>query len=79
MRRWETLLALFAVVLASVSAVPFAGRPRPLLAAAAIGCLVLLVYLRLRSAMVRGKPERAFDAYERALRIQEQRDRKYGR
>jgi hypothetical protein len=77
--RWETYLALVAVVLASLSAIPIGGRPRPLPAFAAIAILVAIVYMRFRSAFTRRRAKRTFDAYERALRIQEERERKYGR
>lgn len=80
MSRFETYLALLAVVLASLSVVNIGGRPRPVLAFAAIALLVLVGYLRLRrqiSSSKAKKPE--FDAYERALQIQEQRERKYWR
>ncbi len=77
MRRWETYLALLAVVLASFSVVRIAGQPRPILAFAAIAILVLILYVRLRYALTSKKQKRTFDAYERALRIQEERDRKY--
>lgn len=79
MRRWETYLALLAVILASLSAVSIAGRPRPLLAFAAIAILGLVAYLRLRAGLAGKKKKRTFDKYERALRIQEERERKYWR
>jgi hypothetical protein len=79
MNTWETYLALLAVVLASASAVNIAGRPRPILAFAAIAILIAIVYVRFRTAFMKKKTQRTFDAYERALRIQEQRDRKYWR
>jgi ABC-type dipeptide/oligopeptide/nickel transport system permease subunit len=79
MRRWETYLALLAVVLASLSAVKFGGHPRPVLAFAAIGLLGVVIFARLRSGITSKKQKRTFDAYERALRIQEERDRKYWR
>ena len=80
MGRWETLVSLLAVVLASLSVMNLGGRPRPILAFAAIALLVLVMYVRLRSQLTsKKKQERAFDAYERALRIQEERERKYGR
>lgn len=80
MGRWETYLALLAVVLASLSALKIGGHPRPVLAFAAIALLALLGYTRLRAQFTgRKKKQRTFDAYERALRIQEERDRKYGR
>jgi hypothetical protein len=79
-RRWETYLALSAVVSASLSAVKIGGHQRPVLAFAAIALLALVAYARLRAQFTsRRKPPRTLDAYERALRIQEERERKYGR
>lgn len=76
--RWETYLALVAVVLASVSVVDIAGRPRPVLAIVAIAILLSIGYLRLRRQLLQPKRRAAKpDAYERALRIQEDRERKY--
>ncbi|MGZ3497262.1 MAG: hypothetical protein ACXWNK_04910 [Vulcanimicrobiaceae bacterium] len=80
MRRWETLAALLAVVLASLSVVNIGGRPRPILAVAAILLIGLLGFLRLRAAVTaRGKRKGLPDAYERALRIQEARERRFRR
>ena len=80
MRRWETLAALLAVVLASLSVVNIGGRPRQLLAVAAILLIGFLAFLRLRSAVtMRGKRKPLPDAYERALRIQETRERRFRR
>ncbi len=79
MRRWETLIALLAVVLASLSAANIGGRPRPVLAFAAIAVLAALLYARLRMSLRTGRRKRTFDAYERALRIQERREGKYRR
>lgn len=79
MSKWETYLALLAVVLASLSVVSIGGRPRPLLAFAAIALLAFVGYARLRRQLTASrKARRTFDAYERALRIQEERERKYG-
>jgi len=79
MNKWETYVALLAVVLASLSVVTIGGRPRPVLAFAAIALLVFIGYARLRRQLASPKKaQRTFDAYERALRIQEERDRKYG-
>lgn len=78
MNRWETYLALAAVVLASLSVVNIGGRPRPVLALAAITLLLAVAYLRLRRQLLRPKTHQTPDAYERALRIQEERERKYG-
>ncbi|HET6894287.1 MAG TPA: hypothetical protein VFH72_02795 [Candidatus Baltobacteraceae bacterium] len=79
MNKWETYVALLAVVLASLSVVNIGGRPRPVFAFAAIALLIFIGYARLRRQLQSPqKKQRAFDAYERALRIQEERDRKYG-
>lgn len=78
MTRWETYGALLAVVLASLSVVPIGGHPRPVLAFAAIAALAAVGYARLRRQLLRPKKERrALDAYERALRIQEERERRF--
>lgn len=79
MRRWETYLALIAVICASLSAVSIGGRTRPMLAFAAIALLAAVILTRLRSALAGKRTKRTFDAYERALRIQEARERKYWR
>jgi hypothetical protein len=76
--KFETYLALLAVVLASLSVVSIGGKPRPVLALAAMALLVLIGYLRLRRSLTHpSKTKPKLDAYERALRIQEERDRKY--
>jgi membrane protein implicated in regulation of membrane protease activity len=78
MTRWETYLALLAVVLASLSVVNLGGRPRSVLAFAAIALLFVVGYARLRRQVTSAKKSASsFDAYERALRIQEERDRKF--
>ncbi len=78
MNRFETYLALLAVVLASLSVVSIGGKPRPVLAFAAIALLAVIGYLRLRRQLTQPKKSKhEFDAYDRALRIQEERDRKY--
>lgn len=78
MTRWETYLALLAVVSASLSVVTIGGHPRPVLAFAAIALLAFIGYARVRRQMVSAKKTQPkLDAYERALRIQEQRERKY--
>jgi len=73
-------VALVAVVCASLSAVSIGGRPRPFLAFAAIALLLLVSYSRLRAQLTGSrKRDGAVDAYERALRIQEARERKFRR
>ncbi len=71
MRRFETLLALLAVVLASLSALQIPGRL--ILALLALLVLCFVISSRLRAAL-RGRAERkGFDAYDRAMKIQEER------
>jgi hypothetical protein len=75
MARWETLLALLAVILASLSALPLRGRL--LLALAAIALLVLVGMSRLRAGLEsRHRRAPGFDAAERARRIREARERR---
>jgi hypothetical protein len=78
MRRVETLLALLAVVFASLSALNIPGRL--ILALLALLLLCIVISSRLRAA-IRGKEQRAagFDAYERAMQIQEERRNRMGR
>ncbi|HZT13316.1 MAG TPA: hypothetical protein VFA29_10960 [Candidatus Baltobacteraceae bacterium] len=78
MKRWETYAALLAVVMASLSAVAIGGRTHPLLAFCAIVLLLVVGYSRLRAQMTAPR-RRAGSAYDRALRIQEERDRRFRR
>jgi cation transport ATPase len=75
--RSETLLALAAVVLASLAALQIPGRL--LFAAAAIGLLLFLGGSRLRASL-RGRTQKrtGFDAAERAEAIREARRRRMG-
>ncbi|MHB8140406.1 MAG: hypothetical protein ACYDHD_04000 [Vulcanimicrobiaceae bacterium] len=75
MRRWETLTALAAVIFASVAALPWRGRLPS--AVIAIVLIAIVGLSRLRSVRRSRKP--MFDAYERARRIHEERDRRLGR
>lgn len=68
-----------AVVLASLSAVRFGGRSYPLLAFTAIALLAVVGIARLRDSMRRKKTPPAYDPYERAMRIQRERDKRYWR
>jgi len=80
MTKFETYVALLAVVLASLSVVSIAGRPRPILALAGIALLLFVCYSRLRAQFTSAKSRRPkLDAYERALRIQEEREQKFRR
>ncbi|MDQ2866284.1 MAG: hypothetical protein M3R51_08660 [Candidatus Eremiobacteraeota bacterium] len=75
MRRWETLLSLLAVILASVAAVPI--EPRLYFAMAAIALLAIVGAARIRSAVLgrTPRPEIA-DAASRARQIRLQRGRR---
>lgn len=80
MQRWETLLSLASVALASLSIVPIAGHKRPVLALVAVALVGLVGIVRLRRAMTRPrKHAQTFDAYDRAMRLQEMRREKYRR
>jgi len=72
MKRWETLLALFAVVLASAAAFPW-GLRLPL-AVLAIVLLFSIGIARLRAAATDKKTMTVPDAAERAARIREARE-----
>jgi uncharacterized membrane protein len=77
MRRFETLLALVAVVLASLAALQIRGRL--LFALAAVVLLLFVGLSRMRASMTaKKKPKAGFDAYDRAERIREERDRRLG-
>lgn len=65
------------MVLASLSVVKIGGHPRPVLAFAAIAILALVGYMRLRTQLTSARKRPTFDAYERALRIQEERDKRF--
>lgn len=79
MRRWETLLALVAVVLASLSAMQIPGRL--ILALSALLLLSIVASARLRS-MIRDREQKkpkGFSAYDRAMKIQKDRDDRLGK
>ena len=74
MNKWETLLALLAVILASAAAFPIGLRiPLALLA---IALLVSIGVARLRSAATRRSTMNVPDAAERADRIRADRERR---
>lgn len=74
MKKWETLLALLAVILASAAAFPIGLRiPLALLA---IALLVSIGVARLRSAATGKKTMHVPDAAERAERIRAERERR---
>ncbi|MDQ2993121.1 MAG: hypothetical protein M3R30_09935 [Candidatus Eremiobacteraeota bacterium] len=75
MKRWETLLALFAVVVASAAAFPI-GLRLPL-ALLAIAPLISIGVACLRSAALNKKRASIPDAAERAERIRAEREARY--
>jgi len=76
-RRHETLLALLAVVLASLAALQIRGRL--LFAIAAVVLLAFVGVARLRAGLHARPPKPGLDPYERAARIREERDRRIGK
>lgn len=78
MRRWETYVALIAVTLASLSALRLTGHYRIPMALAAIGLIAWVGLSRLRTLRI-GGPRRDFGSLDRAARIREERERRYGR
>lgn len=79
MRRAETLLALVAVVLASLAALQIPGRL--LLALGAIALLFFVGASRLRASLRerRARKQSRFDPYERAQQIRDERHRRMDR
>jgi hypothetical protein len=78
MRKFETLLALLAVVLASLAAFQIPGRL--VFALAAIMLLAFICSRRLREALGQKKERPAgFDAADRARRIHEERQKRFDR
>ncbi len=73
MRRWETLAALAAVILANLAALPIPGR---LIAALVAVVLILVVgIVQVRRLLTHRRILPAFDPAERARQIREQRAR----
>ena len=77
MRRHETLLALAAVVLASLAALQIQGRL--FFALAAVALLIFVGYSRIRSSVTERRPKAGVDSYDRAERIRQERDRRMGK
>lgn len=77
MTRIQTLLALAAVILASVAALQVPGKL--IFAAVAVALLIAIAGARLRAALVeKREPPPGFDAAERARQIREDRRRRLG-
>ena len=76
MRRSETLVALLAVVLASIAATPIKGRL--LFAFAAVVLIAWVGGLRLRAALMQKRSVHGFDAAARAARISAGREARSG-
>jgi len=77
MGRVETLLALLAVILASVAALPVRGRL--LFAIVAIVLIAVVGMMRIRAALANRRLRPSYDPYERAARIREERRSRLGR
>ena len=75
-RRWETLVALLAVILASLAALQVPGRL--FLALAAILLIGLIGMLRMRAAITGRQTSNDSGAGERARRIRDERERRLG-
>ena len=75
LRRWETYVALLAVILATLS--PMAENPRTTFAMilGAVALLLLVGVALLRRVRVKKKPA-SFDPYERAARIRAEREKR---
>lgn len=76
MRRWETLVALLAVILASIAAIAVPGRLYFALAAILLIAVVGMLRMRLLIAGRLSQPDSG--AGERAARIREERERRLG-
>ncbi|HEY1976779.1 MAG TPA: hypothetical protein VGG89_09555 [Candidatus Baltobacteraceae bacterium] len=77
MSRIQTLLALAAVISASIAALQVPGRL--IFAAIAVALLIAVAGARLRAALVeKREPPSGFDAAERARQIREDRRRRLG-
>ena len=77
MTRLQTLLALAAVVFASVAALQVPGRL--IFAAIAVALLIAVAGARLRAALVdKREVSTGYDAAERARQIREERRRRMG-
>ncbi len=73
LRRWETYVALIAVILATLA--PIAQNPRTTAAMSlgAAGLIIVVAVTLLRRARVKRKPQ-GFDAYARAEQIRDARE-----
>ncbi len=76
MSKWETWVALLAVILASLAALAIRGRL--VFAMGAIALILLVGLARIRSGLGARRRPSAADPGERAERIRQARDRRYG-
>jgi hypothetical protein len=76
LRRWETYVALLAVILGSLSTMAANPRTSVAMIAGAVGLIALVGVSLLRRARSKGPKTPAFDAGERAAQIREQRHRR---
>lgn len=69
MRRWETAVALSAVILAAGALLPIGSGARLTCGAAAIVALLVVCSTRLRAHLVRREPTTPSDTYAKIERI----------
>ncbi|HTW85927.1 MAG TPA: hypothetical protein VMD91_17790 [Candidatus Sulfotelmatobacter sp.] len=76
MRRWQNLLALFAVLLASAALLPLRPGVRLGFVAAAVGVIVAVLVSRLRAHQPSGRRPSGPDVYDRIAKIRAERERR---
>jgi hypothetical protein len=76
MPRWQTAIALLAVVLAAVALLPLAPGARVLCAGLAGAAILMLLAARLRAHRVRREATRVAGVYDRIERIRADRARR---
>lgn len=76
MRRWETYVALLAVILGSLSSVAANPRTSVAMIAGAVALIALVGVSLIRRARNKTEKRPAFDAGERAAQIREERHRR---
>lgn len=76
MRRWETYVALLAVILGSLSTIAANPRTTVVMIAAAVALIALVGVSLLRRARVKKPKTATFDAAERAAQIRARRHKR---
>ena len=79
LRRWETYVALLAVILGTLS--PVADNPKTtvMMILAAVALILIVAVSLLRRARGVSKPTSSFDPYERAAQIRAERHKRINR